>query len=67
MDAPFGIEPKSPDSKSAILPLDDGAMANAVGLEPTISRLEDGRCAGLLRSDLATHSYTIPSVFAVDL
>lgn len=40
MDAPLGIEPRLPQSKCGVLPLDEGAMAKAAGFEPAITVLE---------------------------
>ena len=37
MDAPAGLEPTQAESKSAVLPLDEGAMVGADGFEPTHS------------------------------
>lgn len=37
MDAPAGFEPTQTESKSVVLPLDEGAMVGVEGFEPTHS------------------------------
>ena len=36
MDAPLGFEPKLTVSKTALLPLEEGALVGMVGLEPAL-------------------------------
>lgn len=42
MDAPLGIEPRLPQSKCGVLPLDEGALAPRQGIEPCYPVLETG-------------------------
>ena len=37
MDAPLGFEPKLTVSKTALLPLEEGALVGMVGLEPAFT------------------------------
>ena len=53
MDARAGVEPAFLESKSSVLPLDDRAMVDVEGFEPSTYELSARRSTGLSYTSLA--------------
>ena len=47
MDAPAGLEPTQAESKSAVLPLDEGAVVGDLGIEPSCLSATDLQSAAV--------------------
>ena len=47
MDAPAGFEPTQAESKSAVLPLDEGAVVGDLGIEPSCREATDLQSAAV--------------------
>ena len=47
LDAPAGFEPTQAESKSAVLPLDEGAVVGDLGIEPSCREATDLQSAAV--------------------